>query len=506
VYRIDVVSNDSEGVWEGHAVGIATSPAESIAALSTASSIIFWDYGTDAWVTFHQRRPMRSLSEWTSDGVYFVSVDETNITHVWTKKSSSIRPHVRIEAPEDAATVTGTITIWGSAESEHDMNTIVWVRIGASDWTPANGFLSWNYTLNTSLYSDGPLTIRARAMDPKGYSSIDLVSINVRNGGPLTNERPTVVLTKPQDHSSVWGVFEIAGVAHDDSQIRYIQVMIGDSHWITINTGPQETDVEWTYYTEIYHKWEGMVIKARSFDGILFSETVQIEVDVSEGEPPSSRLQVEILYPEKGEEVQPNFTVVGTVVEGEAEKVLVRLGFGEIRVANGSKTWTLTFSGVPIGAVSVGAMAINETHQSPWTYRSFYVRGDLPQLDQPPIVGILSPRNGSVVKERIEVSGWSYDDVIILRIELRFEGNEWIIADGTNNWNAILHAPGEGTRWVTVEARAYDGEQYSSLDSVRLFINSDEIHVEDNPIMYVTLLVILVILVIALSWNAIRRR
>ena len=103
------------------------------------------------------------------------------------------------------------------------------------------------------------------------------------------------------------------------------------------------------------------------------------------------------------------------------------------------------------------------------TYKEGTQSGEITE-NQPPIISIESPPSHPSItavivgKENITVEGTASDpDGSIQHVEVRFAGDNWTVADGTESWkwNTTVHESGN----YTVEARSYDGILYSSVAS-----------------------------------------
>ena len=90
-------------------------------------------------------------------------------------------PTVTISSPSNGETVSGTITVSGSASDSDDSIISVQIRIDSGSWTTVSGTTSWSYSWDTTKVSDGSHTISIRSFDGTDYSSIDSISVNVKN-------------------------------------------------------------------------------------------------------------------------------------------------------------------------------------------------------------------------------------------------------------------------------------------------------------------------------------
>ncbi|MEM1513326.1 MAG: PKD domain-containing protein [Candidatus Thermoplasmatota archaeon] len=107
-------------------------------------------------------------------------------------------------------------------------------------------------------------------------------------------------------------------------------------------------------------------------------------------------------------------------------------------------------------------------------------------LNRPPSVRIISPKNGETVRKNFLVYGEGEDvDGNIFLVEIRVDGGEWKIANGTTKWNYSLElSKGEHI----IEARSYDGVNYSEVFSIKIKVEDKKIPSFETVIVLITLL------------------
>ena len=79
-------------------------------------------------------------------------------------------PTVAIAAPAAGSTVSGSVTIRGTASDDAGVSKVE-VRVDAGAYALATGTTSWTTTLNSSSVSDGAHTLTARATDTAGLTT-----------------------------------------------------------------------------------------------------------------------------------------------------------------------------------------------------------------------------------------------------------------------------------------------------------------------------------------------
>lgn len=93
----------------------------------------------------------------------------------------NIMPTVEIVSPDEGETVSGAITIQGTADDKDGWIEFVEVRIDDGDWENAIGNTSWTFEWNTTQYSDGDHVIYARSNDNENYSEVYMVNVIIDN-------------------------------------------------------------------------------------------------------------------------------------------------------------------------------------------------------------------------------------------------------------------------------------------------------------------------------------
>jgi hypothetical protein len=92
-------------------------------------------------------------------------------------------PRVTLVSPADGATVSGTLTVAGTASDDIGVAKVE-VSVDGGPFRLAQGTGSWSLGLDTTTYADGAHTITAKASDAAGRSSTTTASISVSNAPP----------------------------------------------------------------------------------------------------------------------------------------------------------------------------------------------------------------------------------------------------------------------------------------------------------------------------------
>lgn len=98
------------------------------------------------------------------------------------KSPANLRPVCAISYPSDNATVSGSITVKGTASDPDGKVLKVEVRIDGGNWVTVAGTEDWSYVLDTNALSNGNHDIYVRAYDGTAFSDIEKVTFAVANG------------------------------------------------------------------------------------------------------------------------------------------------------------------------------------------------------------------------------------------------------------------------------------------------------------------------------------
>ena len=131
---------------------------------------------------------------------------EVNIT---VKRSVDYPPIVNVTSPADGATVSGNVTVSGTAWD--DLKVVaVYIMIDNGSWGAATGTNNWTYiwNTNTSRYPNGQHRITVKASDDTQSSPQLSVTVTVNNTNPV---KPPV---KPaQNNTDYTMLYAGAGIA-----------------------------------------------------------------------------------------------------------------------------------------------------------------------------------------------------------------------------------------------------------------------------------------------------
>jgi len=134
----------------------------------------------------------------------------------------------------------------------------------------------------------------------------------------------------------------------------------------------------------------------------------------------------------------------------------------DVTVPGGAAEMTYTLSG-EISALGVGPFAV--TGETDVT-----VEGD---ENDPPTVTITAPITGTTVAGTVALAGTAADtDGTVTTVEIRDNGGIWTTVTGTTSWSFSWDSTSVADGSHTIDARSFDGTDYSPLDSVTVTVDN----------------------------------
>jgi Bacterial Ig domain len=92
----------------------------------------------------------------------------------------STPPTITFAAPKSGSTVSGVVTVSGSASDNVGLSALD-VQVDGGAWQAASGKASWSYAWDTAAVADGPHTVVAKATDTSGNTTTASLTITVLN-------------------------------------------------------------------------------------------------------------------------------------------------------------------------------------------------------------------------------------------------------------------------------------------------------------------------------------
>jgi hypothetical protein len=254
-----------------------------------------------------------------------------------------------IVAPTAAATVSGTITVTGTA-ADNVQVTAVAVSVDNGPFAAASGTTSWSYSLDTTPLTAGTHTISARASDSSGNTTVSSVGVSVKAAADSTP--PTISITAPVAGSTVGGTITVKGAATDNQAINGVQLSVdGGPYQPASGTSSWSVSLSTNGYANGSHKLTARVVDATG-NSATTTDTVSFSNTVADTTPPS----VAINTPAAGATVSGAVTVSGTASDNVAvAKVELSVDGGAYQPVTGTSSWSLALAS---GSYADGAHTI----------------------------------------------------------------------------------------------------------------------------------------------------
>lgn len=378
-----------------------------------------------------------------------------------------------IETPRTGANVSGTILIEGRASDEdgnHDIENVeVCIRnfnTTNQDCRIANGTVSWRLPWNTTQASDGRYSLYATATGANGTGPAHNVTVTVHNA---PNAAPVVTIAAPTDGQEVSGFIVAHGAAGDaDQDALVVEVRIDDDNWHVASGS-----TNWTYglnTTTLPNGTHGFFVRA--FDGKTYSEIETVSFVVA-NDVPNAAPRVRIRTPAPGDTVHGTVLVEGKASDedGTVRAVQLQVDGGEWQNVSGTKKWSTTVDTTLYenGQHTFTARAYDgETWSDPddvWVT----ITNEVPNAR--PTATITRPGNGDTVGGDVLVTGLADDaDGVVEMVQVSLDGVHWLVANGTEYWRASIDTRNMSNGPADVVARAFDGEDWSTLTTVPVTI------------------------------------
>jgi mannan endo-1,4-beta-mannosidase len=115
-------------------------------------------------------------------------------------------PTVSISSPSNGGTVSGTVTVSGTATDNMGLSKVE-VALNGGIWRVATGTSSWSYSWDSTAWINGTNTIIAKATDTQNNSSTSQITVTVNNGA-VTSTSYEISASKSQD-DGYWFIYII---------------------------------------------------------------------------------------------------------------------------------------------------------------------------------------------------------------------------------------------------------------------------------------------------------
>ncbi len=347
-------------------------------------------------------------------------------------------PTAEITSPEDGALVSGTINI---TFNYTDNLSPVYAYLHINGET-INVTGTYSYTLDTTQYNDGQLTITLEAIDYSGRRSTDTVTIIV------DNTPPAVTINSPANNSVVGGIVTIS-YSIDEEHLDQVWLSIGN---ITVNiTGST------TYSLNITMLPDGaytLTITANDTLGHTSSASIIIIIDNT---PPTAV----ITYPVSRGYYSGVINVTFNYSDTNLDKAYLGIDGSYIDVT-GSYSYTLDTTQYNDGEHNITLLVKDKAGNTMEYTVTIYID------NTPPTAQILSPSNSTVIHDVVNITVM-YSD-IFLREAILLIDNETVNITGTYNYTLDTTTMTDGLHNITLIVQ--DKAGHESTTSIVVIVDN----------------------------------
>ena len=195
-------------------------------------------------------------------------------------------PKVAFVAPANGATISGTMNQSSACEVKgtSDIRRVVFYLDGTTLNTESGS--PWTCNLDTSRFSNGTHTLRARAYDSRGASTTTQISVNIQNGGSSggggtpTNPPPSVSFNAPASGATISGHLETCQVTATDADgVKQVQWYLDSTLVNTEMVAPYDScNLDTTKFANGTH-----VLRAVATDSKGATGSAQLSVNIQNG-------------------------------------------------------------------------------------------------------------------------------------------------------------------------------------------------------------------------------
>ena len=370
-------------------------------------------------------------------------------------------PTVALTAPANGATVTGTATL--SADASDNVGVVgVQFRVDGVAVGTEDTSAPYSRTWDTLTAGNGTHSLTAVARDAAGNTTTSAArTVTVGNGGG-DSQAPTVSLTAPANGASVSGSITVTASASDSVGVVGVQFRVDG-----VNFGTEDTSSPYSRTWDsstVGNGTHSLTAVARDAAGNSTTSAAR-SVTVSNGD--SQAPTVSLTAPASGATVSGSVSVTATAsdnvgVVGVQFKV-DGVNFGtEDTSSPYSRTWdSLTVGNGSHSLTAVARDAAGNITTS--AARSVTVSNSTGDT-QLPTVSLSAPASGATVSGSVSVSANASDNVGVVGVQFRLDGNVLGSEDTTSPYSVTWTTTGtsNGTHSLTAVARDAAGNTATS--------------------------------------------
>jgi len=221
----------------------------------------------------------------------------------------------------------------------------------------------------------------------------------------------------------------------------------------------------------VFSHWSGDTNGTVASIEILIDENKTVIAHFVANQKPT----VSINTPSNNSEVSGDVAVMGIASDDiSVEKVEIKIDDGNWIQTTGTTSWSYSWDTTTVnnGSHTIYARSYDGTDYSSIVSVTVIVNNIPP--NHKPTVGIIFPTDGTEVKKTFTIHGTASDDNNVEKVEIKIGDENWTIVDGTTTWNYSWDSTNMDNGDYVIQARAYDGQEYSNIDSIMVKVNNKE--------------------------------
>jgi hypothetical protein len=241
-------------------------------------------------------------------------------------------PTVAISVPAAGATVSGSVTISGTAADNVGLAKVE-LSVDGAAYQAASGTASWSYPLDTTTLTNGSHTLMARATDTSGNTRTVSETVSIQN----VIAAPSVTIVAPTAGTTVSGAVNVGGHAADTVALTKVELSVdGGAYQAASGT------TSWAYPLDTRTLANGShTLTVRATDTLGATAATSQPVSVSNTAPDATPPTVGISVPVAGATVSGSVTISGAAADNVGlATVELSVDGGAYKAASGTASWS----------------------------------------------------------------------------------------------------------------------------------------------------------------------
>jgi hypothetical protein len=379
--------------------------------------------------------------------------------------TTNFPPKLSVQSPKPNSTLSGMVTVNGTAFDPDTPIEKIWIKVGSSQWIPVNpvndAWTVWYYTFDSRWYNDGYTYLNFSVYDGMTTEFLSIPVI-IYNFG-IEGDKLSVSIDYPVESEAVWDTIIIRGTTEKgENNVISVNIQIDESEWeeaipkSTIEPGGRDNDSGRQIFTD-WTSWI-YVLNTRTLDNGIHTIHV-IATDGSEISTDSKTifvtnipwgrlvdLRVDFETPGDGETVNGTVNITGIVwgCRDEVSDFKLYIDSQTIsgtRNAQGPNWWMFSYlwdtTLEPNGLHEISVWARNTTISVTGEIvviveNEIMNKSDLNELS----ISFLYPNEGAILNGTININGVSWSELEVVKdVEIRIDEDDWLKAKEVDlNW------------------------------------------------------------------------